>query len=373
MAAERVPAIPAEQALSRSLVAIARGERPSIPPGLRADPEVFAAAVRYHRLAPLAHVLLRDGEPDLAEVLRPDRDQARAMHLHATTLLGHLGELLDGVGWVVFKGPVLSELAHPVPGLRSYKDLDLLVRPEGLREVSTRLLAAGWTVGDFEDMLRNPQLPGEMHWRSPSGVLMDLHWSMINMADRRRRLAVPTAELLQRREQVPLGFAAAWTLDPVDGLLHVCLHAALTGANKLLYLVDAQRMAARITDWALVGERAARWKAAPHVALVLHRARRCLGGALPEDLDRVLGSTRAFRALTAAVDRAAPVPRARTEAGPARLVARAVQSGALRTSFASARSVARHLQERPAGARSGRVEAGAGALAVYLDRVEAAH
>ncbi|WP_147918527.1 nucleotidyltransferase family protein [Ruania zhangjianzhongii] len=352
-------------------MAIARGERPSITPALRADPAAFAGAARYHRLAPLAHVLLRDGEPDLAQAVQRDRDQARALHLHATTLLGHLGDLLDGVGWVVFKGPVLSELAHPVPGLRSYQDLDLLVRPEDLREVSVRLLGAGWTIADFEDMLRNPQLPGEMHWRSPTGVLMDLHWSMINMADRRRRLTVPTADLLHRREQVSLGFASAWTLDPVDGLLHVCLHAALTGANKLLYLVDAQRMAARITDWALVGERAADWRAAPHVALVLHRAQRSLGGELPEGLDRLLGSTAAFRALTAAVDRAAPVAAARTEPGVARLVARAVRPGAVRTTLASAQSVARRLSERPAQARTGRSPAGDGALDLYLDRVEA--
>ena len=360
-----------QQALSRSLVAIARGERPTITPALRANPAAFADAVRYHRLAPLAHVLLRDSEPELAGIVQADRDRARAMHLHVTTLLEHLGGLLDGVGWVVFKGPVLSELAHPVPGLRSYQDLDLLVRPEDLREVSSRLAGAGWTIADFEDMLRNAHLPGEMHWRSPSGVLMDLHWSMINMAHRRQRLTVPTADLLHRRERVPLGFASAWALDPVDGLLHVCLHAALTGANKLLYLVDAQRMAARITDWELVGARAGEWKAAPHVALVLHRARRCLGGELPEGLDRILGSTPAFRALTAAVDRAAPVAAARTEPGVARLVARAVRPGAVRTTLASAQSVARYLHERPRPARTGRVQAADGALALYLERVEA--
>ena len=376
MATERLPArltageAARQRALSRALVAIARGEPPSIPAALRAAPAVFVDAARYHRLAPLAHVLLRESEPGLAELLQEDRERAKALHLHATTLLGHLGDLLDGVAWVVFKGPVLSELAHPVPGLRHYKDLDLLVRPEDLREVSARLLGAGWTIADFEDMLGNPELPGEMHWRSPSGVLMDLHWSMINMADRRRRLAVSTADLLDRREQVPVGFTSACTLDPVDGLLHVCLHAALTGANKLLYLVDAQRMAARITDWSLVGERAAEWKAAPHVALVLYRAHRSLGGELPEGVHRILGSTAAFRTLTAAVDRAAPVAAARTEPGVARLVARAVRPGAVRTTAASARSVARHLRERSGPARTDRAQAGDSALEAYLGRVE---
>lgn len=360
------------RSVSRALVSVACGETPEIDAAVRADPTELVTALRYHRLAPLAHTLLRDGGDELAELVRMDRDAVVALHLHATTLLGHLGDLLDDVPWVVFKGPVLSELAHPVPGLRSYHDLDLLVDPRDLRRVSTRLLEAGWTIADYDDMLRNPEVPGEMHWRSPSGMLMDLHWSMINTLDRRRRLAVPTAELLRRRQRVRLGFSSTWILDPADGLVHVCLHAALTGANKLIYLVDAQLTAARVTDWPEVGRRANLWKAAPHLALVLRRARSSLGGDLPEGLDRLLGTSAAFRGLTTAVDRLAPVHHARTEPGVARLVARAVQPGALRTAAASARSGVRYVFDRRQTTQRGRVEASPEALQLYLHRVEAA-
>lgn len=357
-------------AVSRVLVAVARGEAPVLDASVRADPTELVDALRYHRLAPLAHTLLRDAGDGLAEVLRPDRDAAVALHLHATTLLGHVGEILDGVPWVVFKGPVLSELAHPVPGLRSYHDLDLLVAPQDLREATVRLLDAGWQIADFDDMLRNPELPGEMHWSTPSGMLVDLHWSMINTQVRRQRLAVPTTELLRRRDRVELGFSSVWTLDRADGLVHVCLHAALTGANKLIYLVDAQRMADRVADWAEVGERAVEWKAASHVALVLHRARRSLGGALPEGVDRLFGVSPAFRGLTGLVDRVAPVERARAEPGIARLVARAVRPGAVRTVASSARSVVRYLGDRSEGEVQDRMPADVAALDVYLDRVE---
>lgn len=360
----------AHRSLSRALVSIARGEVPTIDPAVRADPEGFVDALRYHRLAPLAHTLLRDSGDELAELIRSDRDATVALHIHVTTLLGHLGELLDGVPWVVFKGPVLSELAHPVRGLRSYHDLDLLVSPHDLRRVSRTLLDAGWRVVDYDDMLRNPEIPGEMHWASPSGMLMDLHWSMINMRSRRERLAVPTVDLLKRRVPVQLGFHSAWTLAPADGLVHVCLHAALTGANKLIYLVDAQRSAARVDDWPEAGRRANAWGAAPHVALVLRRAQRSLGGELPDGFDRQFGVSLAFRALTAIVDRVAPVERARTEPGPARLVARAVQPGAVRTVISSSRSVARYVVDRPSPTPSDRVTADAAALELYLDRVE---
>lgn len=364
-----------EQAISRVLVDVARGLTPRHEPAMAADPAGFVAAVRYHRLAPLAHTLLRERRPGLAGALRGDRDRALAMHLHATGLLGVVGGLFTDLPWAAFKGPVLSEIAHPIPGLRSYGDIDLLVAPGDLRTATSRLLGAGWTIADYDDMLRNPAVPGEMHWRSPSGALMDLHWSMINTADRRRRVVVPTGQLLERRARIQLGFSSAWTLDPEDGFVHVCLHAALTGANRLLYLVDAQHMAARVTDWDAVAARATSWRAAGHVALVLRRARACLGGELPGGLDRRLGISRMLRALLAGVDAAAPVAGARAEPGIARLVARAVQPGAAATVSAVSRSLVSHVQERirpPRSTTGRRTPAGTDALARYLDRVEAA-
>lgn len=360
-----------ERQISRALVGIARGQRVCVPATLRGDPAGLLHALRYHRLAPLAHVLLRETEPIVARRLKSDRDSALTVHLCATEMLRQFAGLAADIPWVVFKGPALSELAHPVPGLRGYQDLDLLVAPTDLRRVSERLLEAGWSVLDYDDMLTDPQVPGEMHWRSPAGLQVDLHWAMINTQRRREHLAVPTEALLQRRVPVRLGFASAWTLAPEDALLHVCTHAALTGANKLLYLVDAQHSAARVNDWPEVARRARAWQVAPHLSLVLHRARRALGGQRDSELDRMLGLTPAFRAVTGLVDALAPVPHARQDPGIARLVARAVAPGATRTLAASARSVARYLRNRQPSGPADRVTAGSAALEEYLTRVEA--
>ncbi|HLV04718.1 MAG TPA: nucleotidyltransferase family protein [Actinomycetaceae bacterium] len=360
------------RAVSDTLVTIARGAVPELDPAVRAAPDALVAALRHHRLAPLAHVLLRDSEPGLAALLAEDRDRAMAMHLHVTTLLGHLGALFDPVPWVVLKGPVLSETAHPVRGLRSYRDIDVLVAPGDLRRVSVQLRAAGWRVVDHADTLRHPDLPGEMHWRSPSGIQLDLHWNVVNEAERRRRLRVPTADLLARRVPTTLGFGPAWTLDPVDRLLHVCIHAVLSGVNRLVYLLDAQGTAAHVTDWEEVRLRAAAWDATSHVAFVLRRARSALGGPIPADVERVLGASPAFRGLTAVVDRLAPVARTRTEHGAARLFARAVRPGAVRTTLATSRSVSRYLLGmRPPPEPGHRPFADSRTLEAYLDRVDA--
>lgn len=361
--------------VSEQLVSVCTGASLGSPASSDVADELVAAA-RYHRIAPVTHVRYRSVDPELSARLRPERDQAVGIHLRATMMLAELGLILGDVPWVTFKGPVLSETAHPLPGLRSYHDIDVLVSPSDLREVCGLLGRAGWGVADYDDMLRNPETPGEMHWITPSGLAVDLHWSMTNTAVRRARLSVPTDEVLARRHELAIGFGKVWALDPVDALVHVCLHAALTGANRLLFLLDADLLARQVDDWPLVAQRAREWRAQHHVALVLHRAAGVLGTSVPDDLDTQLGVSGAFGLMCTVVDARAPVPSARREPGLARLVARAVRPGAARTALSVARSAALGAVERASGTKdrkpSERTTGDSEALELYLAAVESA-
>jgi hypothetical protein len=288
-------------------------------------------AVRHHRIAPLAHVVLRDVSPDVAVRLRADRDAAISMHLRTCSVLDRLALLLPDVPWATFKGPVLSELAHPVPGLRSYRDLDLLVPPRALREVASRFAEAGWTVADRAETLTLPEVRGEMHWRTPAGVMIDLHWSMFNMAAERRRLPVSTDHLLARRRATRLGLTSAPVLDPVDAFVHVCLHAAMSGADRMLMLLDVDQLCRQALDWDALVERARQWRAASAVGLVLRRTRSVLGTPVPPDIDRRLGTSRAFASVSRLVDRLDDVPGIGQDASLARLVSRSARPGTAAT------------------------------------------
>lgn len=360
--------------ISKALVDACNGAEGhlTLSPGVA---EQFVAATRFHRVAPLAFAASRQsGQPEL-EALRGDRFRAIATHLQACEALDQLASVLAGVGWATFKGPVFSEFAHPAPGLRTYNDVDVLVAPSSLREVCRRLRAAGWQVADYRDMLRSQDPPGEMHWVSPGGVLVDLHWSMINMHSRRGLFEVSTTELLHRRVPVTLGRTQVWTLDPVDSLVHACLHAALSGANKLVYLVDVDRLSRRITDWDEVVTLANQWLAQVQVALVLGRARRVLGTQLPADLNSRLGVPRPIRGLLALTDRVAPVPNGRKNSGVAKFVARALRTSSTETVRAAGRNATRGVKERamrePPDAGD-RLRADEASLEVFLTAVEAA-
>lgn len=331
-----------------ALVDVCRGRAPHLPSDAKAR-ALFLQSVRYHRIAPLAYVSLRSTGQSLAASLKEDRDTAVANHIAASVVLDGVSELLDGRPWAVFKGPVLSENAHPAPGLRTYHDIDLLVSPRDIREVSARFGAAGWHIIDFRDMLRNPETPGEMHWVSPTGMLIDLHWSMINMASTRRLFSVPTEDILDRRTHVQIGLAGAWTLDATDSLVHVCLHAALTGAHRMLLLLDADQLARQVIDWDGVISRARSWSAAPAVAIVLARARALLGTPLPRDLNQRLGVAPGLRLITGSVDRLQPVSTLRQEASLARLIARSARPHSYGTLAAIGRRGLRGLTDRLRG------------------------
>lgn len=335
----------------------------------------FVHAARLHRIAPLAHVVTREIAPTISIPLKPDRDRAFGTNLAASALLVEFANLLSGVQWLTFKGAALSMSTHPVLGLRSFTDVDALVQPGQLRVACERLWSAGWKLVDYDDMLAARPAPGEMHWVSPTGLLVDLHWSMINREARRARFRIPTDELIRRRKSLPVGFGEVPTLDPDDALIHVCIHAALDGANRLQHLVDADGLARQVRDWSTLAARAREWRAGAQVWLVLSRSQAALGTRLPSGLSRMLGVPNGLKLLLALVDRLAPVTEARSEHGLARLVARAVHPTFGATTIMLVRNSLRGVHDRiwPPAARSGRLFAKTATVHAFLTDVEQQH
>jgi hypothetical protein len=312
-------------------------------PELPGFEDELVRAVRFHRIAPLAHVALRDVRPDLAALLRDDRDRALMHHVRATTTLAAIGSTLTGLRWVTFKGPVLSESLHPLAGLRSYGDLDILVDPTDLREACERLLGTGWQVLATPDDLLNGEVTGELEIARAGSVMVDLHWSLVLSETLRRRFPLPTYALLARSTPATIGAVEVRTLDATDTFVHLCHHAAFSGAVRLVHLLDVDQAARRIEDWDDVAGRARSWGAGAQVGVVLARASRVLGTPVPRDFHRRLGLSPAFKSVLSAVDVVWPAAGVRREASWPRLVARAARPSATATA-------ARTLQNAVLGA-----------------------
>jgi Uncharacterised nucleotidyltransferase len=230
--------------------------------------------------------------PALAKVRR-----LRAVHdLMVTAELRKIHGVLEraDVEWLLFKGPVLDQVVYQRPGTRGYSDLDVLVRPadvgravRALETIGVRAIDEGWhgmqAGGD-----------GESTYCSSSGVMVDVHWDVINDAQIRPSFAVPTEDLFRRAREVLVGGVAVRTFDPIDTLLHVVLHACMAGGDRLRWLMDIHQSLARCTgDITEIDVRATEMRLRLALRIMCERVRRfvdptvrCPLVGLPSPLER---------------------------------------------------------------------------------------
>lgn len=275
--------------------------------------------------------------PELDDALRTELEQAhiRVLHNHLRALseLSVIAEALDASGspWLLFKGPALAAVAYQRPHLREYLDLDVLVPPEDLGQVLERLTDVGCRVvdRDWADLAR--ERAGEVKLLSPGGVPIDLHWELCNEWRVRQDFRVPaTAELVSRARTVRLQGMDVLTLDPIDTLLHVALHAATSGGWRLLWLKDvAQCLRAPELDVTEAVDRARSWKAVLVVAAMLQRSDTVLDTGLRAGAGRHFDDTGAWLGALAMVDRLTPMELATGGPSLTRILTRSTRGGTL--------------------------------------------
>jgi len=260
---------------------------------------------RRRRIAALAGGRRLDGLAELAErhgvggavfhALRavPGVDPAAVGALETiarTTMGNHLGSLGDlalakdvldraGIPWLVFKGPVLAEDVYERPDLRGYNDLDLLVPAEAFSATIEAFEHRGFAVLDRNWRLIREQLRGQLHVGLRHTVA-DVHWHVVNRG--RERFNVQTTQLLDRARPLALNGIDVRTLEETDALLHLALHACLSGCHRLVWLADVDRwIQAHPPVWDDLIERSRSWNVGSSLAITLARVRRILGTPVP--------------------------------------------------------------------------------------------
>lgn len=271
--------------------------------GLADRHRVLGSVARPLRLAPGV-----PGEDVAAVEGRLARQAAR--HLRVLEELRAVADVLDGFRWFVAKGPVLAETVYPAPELRAYGDLDLFVEPARFAEALTALEGAGARIEDQNWTLLRRDRRGQVHVRLPLGTLADVHWHVINRGAVRDLFRLPMGELFERAGVADLAGVRVPVLEPTDGLLHLALHAALSGCNRLVWLQDvAMTLRHGDVDGVEVVRRARAWGIGPSVAIVLDRTAAALGVRIDPEVLCGLDGSRTRRAISRTLARAWPPER----------------------------------------------------------------
>lgn len=303
----------------------------------RVPPDRVVTAASYHRVIGCVVSSLRDADipPALSSALAAAarRSTGQAM-LSAAALRAVRDAFAGDLPWLAIKGPVLDEALYPRPGLRTYRDLDLLVEPRRLADAVTRLEGAGFRLVDRNWRQIRRRMVSQLHLDRAGAAPIDLHWTLLFDDERRGRFRYALDDMRARARTVELRSGTVQTFDAVDTVIHLALHAAGEGGDRLVWLKDVDMASRAAPDWDEVVARSAAAGMALPVATVLARSRRVLGAPVPVDVVRRL-APRSWRVLTAASDIWFPAPGARGVGSPATLLARSAR-GRVSTSLSTA-------------------------------------
>lgn len=211
--------------------------------------------------------------------------QARAQYISSLlwvlTLeneLAGLADLLTGaaIDFRVLKGAAVAHLDYPDPALRSFIDLDLLVRAADFDRTVNACLEGG-----FVRRLEQPRPGFDRRFDkgttlvAPAGYELDLHRTFVLGP---WGLRVDLDDLWDGGQEFAVAGRSLRALSPVNRLMHACYHAAL--GDWPLRLASLRDVAEMIQDEHVAQAaraRAQRWGAEAVVASAIADASRLLG------------------------------------------------------------------------------------------------
>src|SRR5713226_5781673 len=188
-------------------------------------------------------------------------DRQRAQILFSLRLTAELFRLLErfaaeGIGTLVVKGPVLAVRAYGDPAMRSYGDLDLLVRQRDIRRATELMSAAGFVPAVSLGAIDAGKIPGQYLFSRPdSKLIVELHNdSTLRYFPRR----LPLDEFFARQIRVPLDTHEVPALSVEDELVLICIHGAKHFWERLMWIADVAALISRQTriDWERVADSA---------------------------------------------------------------------------------------------------------------------
>ncbi len=232
---------------------------------------------------------LRDLEENVVppEIRKTLVDRQREQIFFTLRLTAELFRILErftseGIGAVVVKGPVLAVQAYGDPAMRSYGDLDLLVRQRDIRRATELMSAAGYAAAVPLGAIDAGKIPGQYLFSKPdSKLIVELHNDRTLRYFPRR---LPLEEFFARQIRVRLDAHEAPALSVEDELVLICIHGAKHFWERLMWIADVAALVARQTgiDWERVADSAKALGAQHMLHTGLRLAEGLLNMPLPE-------------------------------------------------------------------------------------------
>jgi len=232
----------------------------------------------------------------------------RAQLFSALRMSGELFRLAErfaaaNIGMLTVKGPALAVAAYGDPGMRSYGDIDLLVRQNDIYRATEIMIADGFQAAIPLAAIRAGKIPGQyLFSQRDSKLLVELHNDRtLRYFPRPLRLE----NLFQRQTLVRIAGRGVPTLSVEDTLVLICVHGAKHFWDRLMWIADVGALVSRQSglDWGRVNEAAREVGAERMVNTGLCLAATVLGTNLPAAEWALVGTDRVAKQLAEQVER----------------------------------------------------------------------
>jgi len=206
----------------------------------------------------LGHLAARLGKMDGHALLRETRqallDGQRAQNFITLRMTAELFRVLNqlasaGIGALVVKGPVLAVRAYGDPAMRSYGDLDLLVRRRDIRRATELMMEAGYDAAVPVAAIDAGKIPGQyLFSKGDSKLLVELHNDLTLRYFPRR---LPLEKWFERQVYVQVDSREVPALSVEDELVLICVHGAKHLWERLMWIADVAALVSRQVnlDW----------------------------------------------------------------------------------------------------------------------------
>jgi hypothetical protein len=208
-------------------------------------------------------------------------ERLREGYLQATAknmvMLYHAGIILEALkerkmDVIVLKGLYLAEAVFPSIGLRTFSDLDLLVRKGDLIAALTVMQGLGYQLTTWYDVT-NPNLDIKHvpPMKKNDAPIVELHWGIL---EEDAPFAIDVDGLWQRAIPARIADSDVLALDLEDLILHLCIHLTyqhrLGGGVKYLYdIAEVLRRFEGQIEWQQLAVTAKEWGAERVIWLTL--------------------------------------------------------------------------------------------------------
>lgn len=210
-----------------------------------------------HYIIPLAWYLSRN-VPE--ECLPPQRirNQMKEMYQNASirvlrtdNQVIQIRALLvqSGIEPVVLKGPALGPLVYPFPSLRTGSDIDILVRPDQVRDVITLLQEQGYHP-HVDSHAISPHVFHHTMLLPPDrrdALSIEVHWRLLYLPG---EVTPRLEDMFDRVVQVSTASGSFVTLDIPDALIYAATHMCIGHATmlRLSWVADIMYLSRHLTE-----------------------------------------------------------------------------------------------------------------------------